>query len=259
MRTTALVKKATKGICGSMLDLMIWQVALIGASVGKTGSRGMYDAFREADEILQKVNHRSLAATWHDLRRKRLITFSKRQNLYYPEVTEFGKKRLAAVFPQYHEKRPWDKKIYLITYDIPEEDHNKRDTFRRFLHQMNARLLQESTWFTPYNPRQLINEFVKVQNIPGMILVSDIGTDGGIGETTIQDLLIRIYSLENINDQYEEFIKHTGEKNKTSKYLLFEYLSILKSDPQLPFELLPKGWLGDKAYQAYRKIIGKYK
>ncbi|MBU1327173.1 hypothetical protein KKB64_04890 [Patescibacteria group bacterium] len=32
------------------------------------------------------------------------------------------------------------------------------------------------------------------------------------------------------------------------------YLSILRDDPQLPFQLLPDNWLGLKAYQLYRKI-----
>lgn len=258
MGRKSIVKKVTYGICGSLLDLMIWQITLVGASVGKTGSRGMYEAFREADETLQRVNHHTLAITWNRLTRKRLITYKKRNNLYYPKVTEFGRKRLFDTIPLYYSKRPWDKKIYLINYDIPETDHKKRDLLRLFLNNLHARLLQESTWLTPYNPRQLLNEFIREKEIPGVVLISDIGTDGGVGEMTIQDLLVRLYSLEKINERYEEFLENFREGNKQLQYLLFEYLSILKEDPQLPFELLPKGWLGDKAYGVYNKIKNKY-
>lgn len=258
MRQNSLIKEVTYGICGSLVDLIIWQIALVGASVGKTGSRGVYTAFKEADEILDKINHRTLIATWHQLTKKRLITYKKRGHLYSSEITKFGQNRLKENFPQYHKKRPWDKRIYLITYDIPEKARVKRDKLRNFLLQIDARLLQESTFLTPYNPRELINEFGQKYKIPGNIIISDIGPDGGVGEMSIQDLLVKLYSLEKLDEKYEEFIKHEKEKNRPLRFLLFEYLSILKNDPQLPFSLLPKGWLGEKAYLLYEKLREKY-
>lgn len=265
MRVNPLIKKITAGACGSLVDFLIWYVALVGASIGKTGPSGVHRAFREADEFLEKVNHQTLAATWYQLTRKRLITYKKRQNLYSPQITDFGKKRLEENFPQYRKNRPWDKRIYLVAYDIPENANLKRDKFRFFLKKIGARLLQESTFLTPYNPRQLINEFVRRYKIPGIIIVSDVGTDGGVGETSIQDLLVRLYGLEKLNDRYKEFIskgkndrrefiKNSQLREKPFQYLLFEYLSILKDDPQLPFALLPRGWLGDKAYILYERL-----
>lgn len=236
------------------MDLLIWQVALVGASVGKTGSRGVYEAFTEANDILEKVNHQSLAATWHQIFKKNLLTYKKRQNLYSPQITEYGKKRLAEVIPTYQNIRPWDKRIYLITYDIPEEKRVKRDLFRSFLFSLNSKLLQESTYINIYNPRKLIFDYVSEHKIPGTIIISDIGRDGGIGETTIQDFLVRVYSLEKLNDRYEDFIKNAKSKSFSYVNLLFAYLSILKDDPQLPFELLPKGWLGDKAHVHYVEL-----
>lgn len=254
MRENSTVRKITYGVCGSIVDFLIWYTALVGASIGKSGSRGVYRAFREADDFLSQVNHQTMATAWHRLTKKRLVAYQKRQNLYSPLITEFGKKRLEETIPQYHNNRPWDGKIYLITYDIPENANLKRDKLRYFLKQIDAKLLQESTFLTPYNPRQLINKFVQKYKIPGTIIVSDVGKDGGVGETSIQDLLVRLYSLEKLNGRYEEFIKHGQEKETPLQYLLFEYLSILKGDPQLPFELLPRGWLGDKAYISYERL-----
>ncbi|OGG26202.1 hypothetical protein A2960_04455 [Candidatus Gottesmanbacteria bacterium RIFCSPLOWO2_01_FULL_39_12b] len=151
-----------------------------------------------------------------------------------------------------------DKRIYLITYDIPEKARVKRDQLRNFLLRIDARLLQESTFLTPYNPRELINEFNQKYKVPGTIIISDIGPDGGVGEMNIQDLLVKLYSLEDLNDKYEEFIKNARKKKRPVRSLLFEYLSILKNDPQLPFSLLPVGWLGEKAYLAYEKLRRKY-
>lgn len=258
MGRKSLVQDVTFGICGSVIDFLIWQIALVGASFGKSGSRGVYQAFREADKLLQEVNHQTLASSWHKLTKKRLITHTKRDNLYFPQITEFGKKRLASIFPKYFEKRPWDKRIYLIIYDVPEAAHKKRDKFRYFLKQIDSRMLQESIWLTPYNPREILNDFVKENRIPGAIIISDIGTDGGIGETSIQDLLMSLYDLEKLNERYEVFMKDAKRGSKQLRYLLFQYLAILRDDPQLPFELLSRGWRGDKAYSIYKTLEEKY-
>lgn len=258
MSRKSIVKEVTYGVFGSLLDLIIWQVFLVGASFGKTGPRGVTQAFNEADELLQKINHQTLSSTWHQLRKKRLLTYQQRKNLYSPEISDIGKKRLEESLPQYFNNRPWDKKIYLITYDIPEKYHAKRDLLRYFLIKLKCKLLQESVWLTPYNPRQLIKKFVKANNIAGMVIISDIGSDGGIGEFTIQDLLVRLYNLESLNEKYETFIQNAKKNNKSLKYLMFEFLSVLKHDPQLPFPLLPKRWQGDKANALYEKLKKKY-
>ncbi len=258
MGRKSIVKDITYGVCGTLVDVLIWQIALVGASFGKSGPRGVHQAFQEADEFLNTVNHKTLAATWHQLTKKRLISYKRRDNLYSPLITEFGKKRLNEKIPQYHKNRPWDKKIYLITYDIPEKANWKRDIFRKYLHNIKCQLLQESTWLTPYNPRQLVSNFVKEYKIPGTVIVSDVGQDGGIGEMTVQDLMVKFFFLENLNDKYEEFINDAKDKSIPIKNLLFRYLSILKNDPQLPFELLPQGWLGEKAFLTYEKLKEKY-
>lgn len=257
-KTKELVKKISGGLVGSLIDLLIWQVALVGASVGKTGSRGVYQAFSEANQILYNVNHHTLSATWYQLFKKGLLTYEKRQNLYNPQITRYGKKRIEEVIPSYNKIRPWDRKIYLITYDIPEEAKVKRDRFRRFLSQMNSRSLAESTYLNVYNPRKLIKDFITEWKIPGTIIVSDMGKDGGVGEVNIQDLLVKVYQLEDINDRYDRFIKNARNKSNPLVSLMFEYLSILKDDPQLPFELLPKGWSGDNAYAYYTDIKKRY-
>lgn len=257
MGKKSLVKDITFGVCGSLVDMLIWQIGLIGASIGKTGPKGVYQAFIEADEFLNTVNHQTLAVVWNQLSRKKLITYKKRNNLYNPEITKLGRERLSNTLPSYEKKRYWDGKIYLVTYDIPEKYSYKRNKLRYFLKKIGAVLLQESIWLTPYNPRELINEFIQEQNISGTIIVSHIGSDGGIGETNIQDLLVRLFSLDKLNERYQNFIIES-KKNIRSRSLIFLYLSILKDDPQLPFELLPRAWLGDKAYLIYENLTKEY-
>lgn len=258
MRKELSVKKLSFEMFGSLADLLIWQIALVGASFGKKGSRGVYQAFREADEVLSKVNHHTIAATWHQLFKKRLLTYQKRDNLYSVEITEFGLKRLKSHIPKYHKKRPWNGKVYLVTYDVSEQKRNKRYYLRKILKELGAVPLQESVWLTPYNPREILSDFVAKNNIKTSIIVSDLGKDGGIGETNLNDFLIKVYKLESLNARYEKFIKNSRSKNINIRYFLLEYLSILKDDPQLPFELLPTGWLGYKAYKIYIRMFPKH-
>lgn len=77
------MKKITAGVCGSLVDFLIWYTALLGASIGKSGPAGVHQAFREADEFLQKVNHRTLASTWYQLNRKKVDYLQKeRKSLF---------------------------------------------------------------------------------------------------------------------------------------------------------------------------------
>lgn len=252
------VKKLTYKIFGSLADLLLWYTYLVGASFGKSGPRGFPQAFAEADEMLDKFNHHTLVATWHQLKKKKLLTYQKRENLYNPEITEFGKKRLEQTLPVYHEIRPWNGKLYLITYDIYENAHQKRNKFRKYIKELGCKKLLESVWLTPYNFRELLNDYIKNKKIPGTIIISDIGKDGGIGETSVIDLITKLYDLETINDQYELFIRNVKGKNVPVLRLIFEYLSILKKDPQLPFELFPNRFLGTKAYHLYKNLQNKY-
>lgn len=244
---------------GSVTDLLLYNIYLVGASFGKSGPRGVHQAFREADKALEEFNHQTIASIWHQLTKKRLITYQKREDLYNPSITNLGRMRLEKFLPIYDEKRPWDGKIFLITYDIDERAHLKRNKLRKYLKDLESRRLQESVWLNPYNIRKLLEKYVEQYKIPGTIIVSDIGKDGGVGNTVIQDLLVNLYSLEKLNDRYEEFIENSKESDIFIRDLIFQYLSILKDDPQLPFEVLPKEFLGEKAYEIYKQLQNKYR
>lgn len=258
MENKVYLKKLTHGVFGSLADLILWNIYLAGSSFGKYGPRGIPQAFHEADEILEKYNHHTIAALWHQLKKKGCIIYQKRKDLYNPIITQYGRERLHQTIPSFHEKRPWDGKIYLVTYDIYETAHQKRNKLRRYLHDLGCRKLQESVWLSPYNIRELLNEYIQRNTIPGVILVSDIGKDGGVGETSLPELLTKVYELDTLDEKYETFIQNVSKKKKPFLHLIFDYLTILKEDPQLPFELLPSHYIGKRAYQLYQQLQNNY-
>lgn len=253
-KTKEFVLKATDGLIGSAVNAVLWFIYLQGASIGVSkSSYGAHQMFRGAHEALEEFNYESFKQIISKLRRQGYIKkkpYSKEEL----EITKIGKERIAALLPVYQPTRPWDGYLYLISYDIPEIRHTSRDLLRRYLKTVGCARLQESLWITPYNPRKLLDDFMRERGIDGTVLVSKLGKDGAIGEEGLQGLLERVYGLQSLNDRYKDFISHASKKSKQKFQLAVEFQRIIADDPQLPFELLPKNWISERANSLYRKL-----
>lgn len=225
------IVRVSEGLIGSFTDYVLFSIFYgLSMNPGKTSYTGNPQASQSADNLLTNINYQSIKRTIYDLKRKGFLKYAKREALTKGIITEEGRKRINNLIPVYNETRTWDKRLYLISYDIPANKSSKRNQLRDFLRQLGGGYLQHSVWFTPYNPKTLIKEFINEHNIPGQILVSDLGPDGSIGDKDIKTL-------------------------KEKQQLIFSFLSILKQDPQLPFELLPDYWLGDEVYLLYKSLL----
>ncbi|KKS80093.1 MAG: hypothetical protein UV54_C0016G0008 [Candidatus Beckwithbacteria bacterium GW2011_GWA2_43_10] len=251
-----IILKLSEGLLATVTDLLLLQFFLIGSSLGKgKTSRGAYLVIQEAAKNWEEINYRTLKQAFFYLKRKGLI-----RSLLEPSITALGRKRLKKLMPQYQSNRPWDGVIYLITYDIPETKKIFRDKLRLILNRIGAGYLQGSVWITPYNPQQILKEFSHLFGFEGEIIVSCIGKDGYIGNESLNELLNRVYRLEEINNQYGKFLDKYRKLSLPSvdKWKAAAmYLSILKQDPQLPDDLLPDNWRGNKAYQVYLYLTKK--
>jgi len=248
---TKLISRAVltlaEGLFSHAVDLALWTVIYLGeVGLPQSTSGQVWRAQVAADELLHQVNYDVIKEALKTARRNGWIKNRRRNAL--PEITEKGKRRLASVIPQYDEKRLWDGRMHLVTYDIPESRKIDRELLREYLRRIGCAMLQESVWITPYNPIDLVRSFVEKKELSGTVIVSDLGKDGAVGEEDHRALLIRIYKLEAINERYEEWLSDVGDARAVDHHLLIRYLSILTDDPQLPFALLPPWWKGDKAY-----------
>lgn len=245
------ILKISEGVFCELVDIVLWEIAFLGAS-SVNFSRTTWQARVEADKFLEQVNFETIKNAIANARQKGFIKKANHKRVW-PEITEEGKRRLKELVPHYDEKRVWDERVYLITYDIPEEKKNARELLRAFLRRIGCGMVQESVWLTPYNPKEVLEEFIKERNLIGNILISDIGEDGSVGDEDLKTLISRIYDLSELNDQYKEFIEKHKDKEKSDRIqATFEYLSILRNDSQLPFSLLPSDWVGEKAYHLYK-------
>ncbi len=176
------------------------------------------------------------------------------------ELTHSGRQRLTGSLPVYRDRRPWDGRLHLITYDIKENCKAKRFRLITWLKSRRAIMLQKSVWVSVNDlSRELYRENV-IYHDEGTILASSLKSGDGISGKTIKELAVKWYLLAELNRRYEMWLSAARARRKNKQSLFFlkmRYLKILRDDPQLPRELLPANWFGDKAYYLYKSIIDR--
>lgn len=176
----------------------------------------------------------------------------------YQELTESGKDRLKDILPRYKRNPVWSGSLWLITYDIAEKHKKDRELLRKFLIDQGYGRLQDSIYMAPFDPTNEVKRGVEELSIEGEVLISRMGKDGHIGDMDIKELIGKIYKLDLVQSNYQIFISKV-ENNEISAenapFLFLEYLSILKQDPQLPPQLLPSDWGGNKAYKLVKSEL----
>ena len=262
MRTQKLretVEDLSFGLLSTAINLAL-SLASFGVILSTSGRdpRSVAHA-AEVAATLTGISKETLRRAFWKANNQGLLKRERRKGHGYWEATELGKKRLSSNFPTYHTERPWDKRLYLITYDIPEEAHADRTKLRENLLKIGARRFQDSVYLILWDPTEVLKQFLKEHAIAGQVIVADTGTDGSIGEKDLDDLVWEVFQLEMLNTRYKNLLEEVERKTLPSIKMFFHYLSILRDDPQLPFELLGPAWKGDRVYQAVEKIIKNMK
>ncbi len=246
-----LVKEKTRGVLGFLSDYVLFQLLFFLELPGAGyGSSNVWRASQRSTEEFFRIKEEQFESTLRNLRAGGYVSFSGESSL---EVTKKGWERVKRKASVYEEKRPWDGNLYLITYDVPVSQNRERSVLRRILRRLGCTMLQESFWITPYDPQGILRSLAEKLNLGGYLIVSKVGEGGAIGGEDFKSLVWKAYRLEGLDRQYREFVRKASRASP-SLGLVFEYLSLLKADPQLPFELLPPDWIGKKAFECYRKL-----
>jgi phenylacetic acid degradation operon negative regulatory protein len=171
------------------------------------------------------------------------------------KITDQAYRRLRELTPVYQRDRPWDGSFFLVIFDIPENLKRSRDRLRNALGEAHCGMIQKSVWVGMEDPAPALHDVVSWNELEDFVLVSKIGRDGYLSEEKINSILQKAFKLDQLNLHYKAFLDDAASKKYQPTDLALRYLGILKRDPQLPFELLPDGWLGDRAFSAYRDTV----
>lgn len=258
--TKRQVVEISEGVISKVVDITLFLVFFnveYGFG-GRPSPGGVWQAHDKAFADLENINYDSVKRALYVLKKKGLIKLSGRGDKLSAQITEQGSKRLESIVPFYDEKRVWDGKLYLVTYDVPERQRDDRDLLRRYLKKIGCGRFQDSVWLTLYNPTGVLRNFIGDKNLSGAVVVSCIGKDGDVGQEDVKDLVARIFQLEELNDRYADYLEEFGGEGEVSKsQAIFGFLAILGDDPQLPFELLPGDWVGDEAYALFKELCAE--
>lgn len=251
------VLRISEGVVSTAMDITLLLTFYgLEAIMKPPTPKGAWQARGAAFEDWEQINYDAIKNALHRLKNKGLIQYT-RETITHPRITKQGLKRLKSAIPVYDKKRVWDGKIYLVTYDIPKEQKNSRERLRYYLKKIGCGRLQNSVWITPYSPQSVLEDFIKQDDLKGAVIISSVGDKENVGEETLEELVNRVYDLDELHWQYLQFnkkyFKYKEFKPEMKSQVIFDFLSVLKDDPQLPFKLLPSDWAGTEAYEIFRK------
>jgi len=251
------VEDISFGLLSTTINLCL---GLVSFSSTVSSSGKSHKAIWQAVEQSSKdtgISKESLKYAFWKAKNLGLLRRKRARSRYSWELTGEGARRLESKLPQYQKERPWDGKLYLVTYDIPEKKRYHRNKLRVFLMTIGARQFQQSVYLILWDPTEVLRHFIQVHDLNGLVIVSDTGTNGAIGDADLDTLIWNVFRLKDLNERYGSFLKQAEQPKQEKSHLTFHYLSILKDDPQLPFHLLGPTWMGNRAYRRYLELKTK--
>jgi CRISPR-associated endonuclease Cas2 len=109
--------------------------------------------------ILEKrrknLSKNKLRKTLSDLEERKVIYIEEKKGKAYVHLLEKGNKKvmeysLKLLMDFKREKKKWDGKWFLVFFDVPEIERNKRDYLRRYLRLLGFYQYQQSVYLFPY-------------------------------------------------------------------------------------------------------------
>lgn len=169
---------------------------------------------------------------------------------------------------------PWDGRWHLLTYSIPESKRHLRRGLRRQLLWLGFGALNHATWISPRDLRAEVEQVVDVLHIRAYV---ELFTAEHQGFSSDEEIVARCWNLEQLNDYYATLIARYDPPFQERQarlmaddslepqecfvqrfMLIHEYRSSPYVDPNLPLELLPDDWLGERAtrlFQQYHDLL----
>lgn len=168
----------------------------------------------------------------------------------------------------------WDGEWRVVVYSLPETKRRKRHILRKQLAWLGFGSLAPGTWCSPHSRRQALHELFADLEVEDYV---DVFAGAYMGPSTGSDLVERCWDLEGLEAQYNEFIdRYEVEYELCAReaeagaleprvcfirrfWLTHDFQSFPQTDPNLPVELLPEGWIGFKAralFENYNNLLG---
>ena len=172
--------------------------------------------------------------------------------------------------PQLRWSREWDGRWRLVLFDVPTDRNSHRTKMRRYLRDKGFGYLQNSAWITPdsLEEEQQILVGGKI-NVESLILLEARPCAG----ESDAEIVAGAWDFERINHRYARHLQILSEQpagalrtESAAKRLLRwaaaeleAWLDAVNNDPLLPEKILPRDYLGQRAWRERVEVLGKAK
>jgi phenylacetic acid degradation operon negative regulatory protein len=154
----------------------------------------------------------------------------------------------------------WDGRWLLVSYSLPEPRRGQRDRLRQQLTFLGLGALGNGLFVSPHDLRRPVRDLIRRHGVE-----RDVTLHHGTLEWPDDPALLvaRAWDLERLAGRYAEFLDRTRrdlagappaddrDAFRRRFLLTHEFRRFLFSDPDLPDALLPAGWVGSAARDAF--------
>ncbi|VGO17603.1 hypothetical protein PDESU_06202 [Pontiella desulfatans] len=212
----------------------------------------------------QRAYHSSVAR----LKKSGLVAHLHRDgSLPSLRLTDDGK----AAIPDYYRPREfwetrWNKRWYVLMFDVPERERAYRDHLRSFLKQRHFGCLQKSVWVTPRDVRPEYDDLERAAAVDSVAFLFEAQTVLGHGAQSVVRHAWNFDQLEALQGEYIRFVdrnleklgSHAGGEAELVQLLRMDnlaYSQAMALDPLLPEELHPAGYCGKEAFAKHNQLV----
>jgi phenylacetic acid degradation operon negative regulatory protein len=161
---------------------------------------------------------------------------------------------------------PWDGQWHMVVYSVPETERALREQLRKKLAWFGFGRISSAVWLSPHH--RIEDVLAAFAEYPAAQL--DTFRSRSAGPAADRDLAARAWDLKQLDADYVELLDAyrprldgyragglSGREALIERMrLVHDYRLFPFRDPDLPPELLPAGWHGRRAHEAFLEAHG---
>ncbi|WP_246113486.1 PaaX family transcriptional regulator [Streptomyces montanus] len=231
-----------------------------GGAVRLRGLVALMDCFDVPESTVRVVAARMRKEGWLDTSREGRETVYALTDASWQLLDE-GRERIFA-----RAGGPWSGQWHMVIYSVPETDRALREQLRKRLAWLGFGMLSASVWISPHDRLAQVEESFADHSAVRL----DMLRARSAGTAADRDMASRSWDLEGLNKDYGELLDryrprlaayragevHGREALVERIRLMHDYRLFPFRDPDLPPELLPKGWTGRAAHEVFLEAHG---
>ncbi len=182
-------------------------------------------------------------------------------------LTDEGTARLPAYLRTRHPwPRKWDRRWYVVLFDVPEARRDYRRGLRDFLKSLRAGCLQMSVWVAPYDIRPQFHDLLLAAGIAEYAILFEARTVLG---KPAHDIVHQAWDIDRLQELHLDYLQ---QAEKAEAWLVdavptaeeFHRLAAqehaalrraMDDDPLLPEPIWPRDYRGPDVLEAHRRLV----